>query len=223
MEPRPWDEELSSVLFVCFVVTEQCWPPTKQCFQISCMALLVLGGMAAVTRLGIPIKPASMCLPEVMDLAVTHLTSKSTLPSWISKVGKSPDRGDMESPLMMGGWPMVCANRCSGYLNRPHLYFLLDDCLECVFPLFLFLLLKWLYPWHIEVPRPGSESKLQLWSFHSLHWARGSNPCLLSDPSFCSQTRNQVKHSGNSCFLPTHTFLRGKILRLVSDLSSLLI
>ncbi|KAM8812053.1 uncharacterized protein V5649_011992 isoform 2-T2 [Rhynchonycteris naso] len=42
---------------------EQCWPPTKQCVWIPCMAFLVLGVLAAVIGLGIifgmPGKPAN--------------------------------------------------------------------------------------------------------------------------------------------------------------------
>ncbi|XP_074184937.1 low-density lipoprotein receptor class A domain-containing protein 1 isoform X3 [Rhinolophus sinicus] len=43
---------------------EQCWPPTRQCLWISCIAFLVLGVLAAVISLGVtfgmPGKPANL-------------------------------------------------------------------------------------------------------------------------------------------------------------------
>ena len=56
--------------------------------------------------------------------------------------------------------------------------------------------LKMLHPRHMEVPGPGTASKLQLLQ-HWLLTHQGLNPCLHSNPSCYSQILNPPCHSRN--------------------------
>ena len=74
---------------------------------------------------------------------------------------------------------------------------------------YIYFFFKWPFPWHIDFPRPGIESDLQLWQWtdsltHCL--GLGIEPTPLhtppphsSRPSRYSQILNLLCHSRNSC------------------------